>query len=102
MLQNSTAIRRARLWLQWAGLAALIFAAVPPVRAAGEEGKRVALIIGNNAYSGRPLQNAVNDARAMDKALKGAGFKTILRENTKRSDIEEAVTEFVDQLGPDD
>ncbi len=83
-------------------LAALVFAAASPLHAAGQEGKRLALIIGNNAYSGRPLQNAVNDARAMDKALRGAGFKTILRENAKRSDIEEAVTEFVDQLGPDD
>lgn len=97
-----TAIRRAYLSLQYTCLAALIFAAVSPLRAAGEEGKRVALIIGNNAYSGRPLQNAVNDARAMDKALRAAGFKTILRENAKRSDIEEALTEFVDQLGPDD
>jgi tetratricopeptide (TPR) repeat protein len=80
-------------------LAALVCSAVS-LHAA--EGKRVALIIGNDAYSGRPLKNAVNDARIMDKALRGAGFKTILRENAKKADIEEAVTEFVDQLGPDD
>jgi hypothetical protein len=43
-----------------------------------DEGKRVALVIGNDAYSIRPLQNAVNDARAMDRALRGAGFRTIL------------------------
>ncbi len=60
------------------------------------------MIIGNNSYSISPLQNAVNDARVMDKALRDAGFKTILRENAPKAAMEEAVAEFVQQLGPDD
>jgi tetratricopeptide (TPR) repeat protein len=67
-----------------------------------EEGKRIALIFGNNAYTISPLQNAVNDARAVDKALRDAGFKTILKENASKSVMEEAVADFVQMLGPDD
>lgn len=55
------------------------------------EGKRIALIIGNDAYSVRPLKNSVNDARIMDKALRAAGFRTILRENTTKTAMEEAI-----------
>src|SRR4051812_16607055 len=35
---------------------------------------RYALVIGNSAYTSGPLRNPVNDARAMAKALAGAGF----------------------------
>lgn len=70
--------------------------------AAQDGGKRVALIIGNNSYSISPLANAVNDARAVDKALKDAGFKTILKENASKADMEEAAADFASQLGPDD
>ena len=67
-----------------------------------DEGKRVALIIGNDAYSIRPLRNAVNDARAMDRALRGAGFRTILKENASKETIEKAFVELLESLGPDD
>jgi tetratricopeptide (TPR) repeat protein len=69
---------------------------------AQEEGKRVALIIGNNNYSISPLRNAINDARLMDKALQAAGFKTILKEDANYPTMEEAVAKFAEQLGPDD
>ena len=67
-----------------------------------EQGKRVALLIGNDAYSIRPLQNAVNDARAMEKALRGAGFRTILRENATKVSLEQAAAEFLENIGPED
>lgn len=67
-----------------------------------EEGKRIALIIGNNHYTMSPLRNAVNDARLMDKSLRAAGFKTILREDASLTAMEEAAAEFASQLGPDD
>ena len=67
-----------------------------------EQGKRVALIIGNNSYSISPLKNAVNDARLIEKALKGAGFRTILRENATQTALQEATAAFLQQLGPDD
>ena len=84
-------------------LVARLALAVPLVAAAqAQEGKRVALIVGNNTYSAAPLKNAVNDARLMDQALRNAGFRTILRENATQSALAEAVAELLQQLGPDD
>lgn len=83
-------------------LAGCVLAALFPYSACAEEGKRVALIVGNNSYPAGELKNAVNDARAMDKALQAANFKTILRENVTRVSLATAVAEFLQQLGPDD
>ena len=69
---------------------------------AGQEGNKIALIIGNDSYLQRPLQNAVNDARAMDKSLREAGFKTILRENATKVMLDSAAAEFVQAIGPND
>ena len=69
---------------------------------AQEAGKRVALIVGNDAYSISPLKNAVNDARIMDAALRGANFRTILVENAKQADMQTKLGEFLAMLGPDD
>jgi tetratricopeptide (TPR) repeat protein len=80
----------------------LLLTALTPALHAQETGKRVALIIGNDAYSISPLKNAVNDARAMDKALKTAGFQTIILENAKEADMDRVIGEFLDKLGPDD
>jgi uncharacterized caspase-like protein len=78
-----------------------LIAAVPAVQAQ-EGGKRVALIIGNDAYSISPLRNAVNDARAIDAALRASNFRTILVENAKKADMDTKIGEFLDLLGPDD
>jgi len=67
-----------------------------------EDGKRIALVIGNDAYSARALQNAVNDARAMQKALSGSGFQVIERENAGKVAMEEAVAAFLERVGPGD
>ncbi|MCX6637819.1 MAG: caspase family protein [Acidobacteria bacterium] len=84
-----------------AGLGLLLLAVSALVFAADDEGKRVALIIGNDAYSIGPLKNAVNDARAMDKALRAAGFQTKLLENATKEQMDEALGAFADSLGPD-
>ncbi len=88
-------------WRAAAGLGLLLLAVSAPVFAAEEEGKRVALIIGNDAYSVGPLKNAVNDARAMDKVLRAAGFQTKLLENATKEQMDEALGAFADSLGPD-
>lgn len=66
------------------------------------EGRRVALVIGNDAYAAGALRNAVNDARAMQKALQGAGFQVILVENTNKVTMEQHIAEFVQSIGPSD
>lgn len=81
---------------------ALLLAASIQPAAAQDEGKRVALIIGNNNYAVSPLKNAINDARLMDKSLRAAGFKTIEREDASSTQMEELAAEFASQLGPDD
>ena len=91
--------RRKSVWLN---CALLFLAALAPALHAQETGKRIALIIGNDAYPISPLKNAVNDARAIDKALKSSGFQTIALENAKKADMDRAVGEFLDKLGPDD
>ncbi|MBM3557083.1 MAG: hypothetical protein FJX47_16195, partial [Alphaproteobacteria bacterium] len=65
--------------------------------------RRVALVIGNDAYKGLPkLNNAVADARAMDKKLKELGFETIVRTNAGRVDMNRAVAEFGRKIGTSD
>ncbi len=94
------AMRVARL-SAGASIAVLLVLAAWPA-AAQDDGKRIALVIGNNNYSISPLRNAINDARLMDKALRAAGFKTILKEDATLAQIDEAAAEFAGQLGPDD
>ena len=62
---------------------------------------RVALVIGNGAYLHTdPLRNPVNDARAMAKALRDAGFEVIARENLTRRAFVEALHEFAGKVPP--
>ena len=63
---------------------------------------RIALVIGNNAYAGSPLQNAVPDARAVSAALRGLGFAVTLIEDAKRADMASAIATAADTLRPDD
>ncbi len=81
-------------------LAIFCLAAVPAM--AAEEGRRIALVIGNDAYAAGPLQNAVNDARAMQKALAGSGFRVILSENANKVALEQSAAEFLQAIGPGD
>jgi uncharacterized caspase-like protein len=67
-----------------------------------QAGKRIALIIGNDAYNVSPLRNAVNDARLVEQGLKGSGFQTMLVENARKQDMDRVVGEFLDKIGPDD
>jgi uncharacterized caspase-like protein len=86
----------------WLSCSLLLLAALAPALHAQETGKRLALIIGNDAYSISPLKNAVNDAHAMDKALRSAGFQTVTLENARKADMDRAIGEFLDKIGPDD
>ena len=64
---------------------------------------RIALIIGNSDYAIADLRlpNPVNDAGAMERALKDAGFETILIRNAKRQDIYRKVEEFSAKIARD-
>ena len=64
---------------------------------------RVALIIGNSTYqkADMRLPNPANDAAAMARALKAAGFDVISKLNAKRTDFYHAVDEFSAKIGRD-
>lgn len=65
---------------------------------------RVALIVGNSDYvsSHLKLANPANDAAAMERALRNAGFTTITRLNAKRLDLYRALDEFAGKIGRDE
>jgi hypothetical protein len=56
--------------------------------------QRVALVIGNASYKDGPLKNPVNDANDVAATLKGLGFQVILRINSDRRQMVQAVREF--------
>ena len=56
--------------------------------------RRVARVVGNNAYAAAPLLNPVNDARAMAASLQAAGFAIILRTDATQPQLLAALREF--------
>jgi hypothetical protein len=55
---------------------------------------RVALVIGNGAYSDGALANSVNDARDIAAALRQLGFSVSSGENLSRRQMEEKIRDF--------
>ncbi len=57
--------------------------------------RRLALVIGNNAYAGTPLQNSVRDAQAVKASLEATGFTVRMELNTPQQKLEESIDAFV-------
>src|SRR6056297_740579 len=56
---------------------------------------RLALIIGNGAYTGvAPLQNPTNDAVLMAGSLRAVGFDVTLVTDASQSDLVSAISDF--------
>lgn len=72
----------------------LILSQIPAYAQSPSEKQRIALVIGNSAYHNSPLANPVNDARAMEQALKDVGFTVIRVENADTNEMYQAVKEF--------
>jgi carboxyl-terminal processing protease len=73
-------------------------AAAPAPAPAPEAGKRVALVIGNSAYSAvGALPNPLHDAQAIATALKGDGFEVTTIDNVTRADFIAAINGFTDR-----
>ena len=61
--------------------------------------RRVALVIGNDAYLHVPaLHNAGNDAAAMARELAGLGFEVLSFKDLDRSGMNRAITQFVGRV----
>ena len=69
----------------------------------GGSGRRLALVVGNDAYSSQPvLKNAVNDARTVAAALEAVGFAVETVEDATRGRLTAALGEFAGALRDDD
>ncbi len=78
---------------------AMLGCASTPCQAA----KRVALVIGNDAYRHVPeLRKAVTDANAIASALRGIGFTVLVAENQNRLAMSQALHAFDRALEKDD
>jgi uncharacterized caspase-like protein len=61
--------------------------------------RRLALLIGNSAYTqGGNLRNPVNDVRDMKAALEELGFRVIKHENCTQKAMKEAIDDFGEEL----
>jgi len=60
--------------------------------------QRIALVIGNSAYSSGPLKNPVNDAADMAAMLKKLGFTVTLKKDAKQQEMDEAIEAFGNSL----
>lgn len=84
-----------------------VFLACGPAGAATEN-KRIALVVGIDKYSGLPetkqLKKAVNDARAVATALKGAplSFDVTKLENPTRTEMSQAFGSIEQSISPGD
>jgi uncharacterized caspase-like protein len=70
--------------------------------AAGDDARRIALVIGNGDYAFSPLKNPVNDARAMAGTLEKLGFTVDLRENTPLATMIQALRRFASDARDND
>ena len=68
--------------------------------APADKDHRVALVIGNGAYATAPLRNPVNDARAMARVLRVAGFEVLESVNLAEKDMRRAILQFGHRLQP--
>jgi formylglycine-generating enzyme required for sulfatase activity len=79
-----------------ASLALIAFAGLAQTQTASAQGDvpRVALVIGNGAYTDAPIEDAVGGARAVADVLRQGGFKVLYLENARRDDIERGLATF--------
>lgn len=71
----------------------------PPQSSTAE---RIALVIGNGAYHGTPLENPVNDANDIAAALENLSFKVFEKTNATLREMEAALNNFSGKIRPGD
>jgi hypothetical protein len=74
----------------------ILLSSTPYLHAATEQ--RIALVIGNSAYSSGPLKNPVNDATDIAATLQRLGFSVIIKKNASQRVMEESIREFGNKL----
>jgi len=80
------------------GLNVFALAATLAIAQAEAPPPRTALVIGNADYSFAPLRNPINDAEAVAKSLKEAGFNVILTTDADHDELLKAVQKLGNEL----
>jgi uncharacterized caspase-like protein len=65
-------------------------------------GRKIALVIGNDAYPQVPLMNAVNDAMTIQKVMEARGFSVRTLTNAPLQNLDSEVSAFVKSLAVGD
>jgi TonB family protein len=106
MLKEANSMMKKSLLAVWIVLtvATWSYAAAHPLAALGGQapGRRIAIVVGNNAYEAAPLNAARNDAQAMTRTLREAGFSVTLLEDATRQQIVDALSSVGGKIRPDD
>ena len=84
------------VWFAALVAAVVCFLSLPASAVDGE--RRLALVIGNNAYATQPLDNAINDSREMAKALQSVGFEVIRKENLGAREFRATLRDFAKRV----
>jgi hypothetical protein len=80
-------------------VALLVVLLLPSLASAQTAGtQRVALVIGNSAYSDAPLRNPANDARAISSALGALGFRVTSVIDADHKAMQKAIIGFTSRL----
>lgn len=66
--------------------------------AVAHQDRRVALVIGNSKYSGRPLKNPANDSKDIGQALRNVGFSVIELYDADLPKMRDTVKAFSEQV----
>ena len=79
-------------------ISTIIILLIPAIVMATVDEKRVALIIGNAGYKSMPLKNTINDARAMENALRECDFQIISELDASRTRMRQAIRLFGEKI----
>ena len=80
-----------------------LFCALAVLTAGPGQAKRLALVIGVDAYQNvTPLQKAANDARAVGHALQRSGFEVLSRIDPSRTEFLLALNDLYNRIDPGD
>lgn len=99
---NVPVLRRIRVGFLASSMLALS-AATAEASTSPEEGRRVALVIGNQDYQYvEPLLNPLNDTKEITRILREADFDVTIGTNLSKKDLEQVVRRFLRELNDGD
>ena len=85
------------------GRSLVLFACIAIFLGPASAEKRIALVIGNGAYTSmQPLKNPTNDAHDIAAALEDLGFAVTIRSDLSREEMLSATTEFANDFASAD